>query len=196
MKSNKSTLEKLYSKRQDLILEGKNIDEINCLIREEEINYNEYLKENVSATGGPSGAVTSGGIGSSGVALGNASITGMGNPSSPQPSSFAGVTTEPGYSAGGGFSGNTISHPYNAGPKRTFIKTGVDDRTGRKNRRNIRQEKELTKLRAAMKSKKQDYTAGEGGAPKFSAQKKSSKIVSFDNFMKDKIVNQVTHVKK
>lgn len=59
MKNNKSKLEKLYSRRQDLILEGKNIDDINLLICEEENAYIEYLKENTSATGGPGGAVSS-----------------------------------------------------------------------------------------------------------------------------------------
>jgi hypothetical protein len=192
MKNNKYRLEKLYSKRQDLILEGINIDEINSLIREEENAYSEYLKENTSAPGGP-GAVSSGVAFSTGVTLG------MGAATSPQASSYAGVTTEPGYSAGGGEVGTTISMPYSTSisskdsPKRIISQKDPLNK-GRKDRRNS---KMLTGLKAALKSRKQDFTAKQAQVPNFSAPTtpKSSKILSWDNFTKDNL-NKVTKVKE
>ncbi|NBT86396.1 MAG: hypothetical protein EBT45_07905, partial [Alphaproteobacteria bacterium] len=58
-------------------------------------------------------AVT-GGVGASGVAYANASISGMGNVVSPQPSMFAGTTVEPGYSASGGH-GTPFASPEKTG---------------------------------------------------------------------------------
>jgi hypothetical protein len=195
MKNNKSKLQKLYQKRQDLILEGKDISRINSAIREEEYNYCEWLKEDVSATGGPAGAAgaASVGISGGGVAYGSAATPGMGAVSSPQPSSYAGVTTDPGYSSGGGKVGSgDIAVPYNSAPKKVFQKIGVDDRRGSNKRRN---KKVLAGLKQALKSRKQDFTANQGGVPNFTASKKSTKILSWDSFTKDNL-NKVTHVKE
>jgi hypothetical protein len=61
----------------------------------------------------------------------------MGSVVSPQPSMFAGVTTEPGYSDGGGKVGSgDISVPYNpGGRKKVFQKISADNRKGTNKRR-------------------------------------------------------------
>ena len=179
-------LEQLVKLRTKMILEGKDIKNINYLIESKEEEYSTYITEDVSGTGGPSGAVTSSatGVGGGGVAYSNANIGGMGAVVSPQPSSFAGVTTEPGYSAGGGKSGSgDIGVPYNAGGKKVFQKVSSDNRRG-SNRR--RKNKVLAGLKQAL-GKKLDFTYGEGGSPK------GGKIMSFDNFKKDNL-SKVTKV--
>jgi hypothetical protein len=201
MKNKKIILQELFQLRENLILEGKNINEINMMIQEVESDYINSIQEDVSATGGPAGAAgaASIGIGGGGVAYGNAMTAGMGPVTPSQPSSYAGVTTEPGYSAGGGRTGTDPSIPYSASisskdsPKKIISQKGDPLNKGKKDRR---KSKMLAGLKQALKSRK-DFTAGEGGVPKYSAptQPKEPRVMSWDNFTKDKM-NQVTHVKE
>ena len=198
-------LEKLFQIRENLIVEGKSINKINRLIEKAESDYIDSIFEDVSATGGPAGAAGAASIGISGmgVAYGNATTAGMGPVSSPQPSSFSGVTSEPGYSAGGGKSGNDISAPYSAtisskdSPKKIISQKGDGLNKGNKNRR---KSKILAGFKQALKNRKDftDFTAGEGGVPNYSAptKTKSPKIMDFDKFTADNLVNKVTHVKE
>lgn len=210
MKNKKYTLEKLFQIRENLILEGKGINKINKMIEEAESDYIDSLFEDVSATGGPAGAAgaSSIGIGGGGVAYGNASYGGMQAVSSPQPSSYAGVTTDPGYSAGGGVPGSgDMSIPYSASisskdsPKKIISQKGDPLNKGKKDRR---KSKEIAALRQALKSRKKfkadqggDFTFGQGGVPKYSAptQPREPKVMSFDDFAKNQM-NKVTHVKE
>ena len=180
------SLEELFELRSKLHSSGKDISEISEVILTKESKYVEYLTED-TATGGPSGAAGAAtvGYGGNGVAYSNASIGGMGAVVSPQPSMFAGVTTEPGYSAGGGKEGSgDISVPYNpGGRKKVFQKIAADNRKGTNKRR---KNKIIQGLKNIF-SQKQDYTAGQGGS-------KPSKIMNFNNFSKGE-VNKVTKVK-
>ncbi len=180
-------LEELFTLRSNMLLEGKDISDISNMILEREQDYVNYLNED-TATGGPSGAAGAAtvGYGGGGVGYANASIGGMGAVVSPQPSMFAGVTTEPGYSAGGGSVGSgDISVPYNpGGRKKVFQKISADNRKGTNKRR---KNKIIQGLKNIF-SQKQDYTAGQGGS-------KPSKIMNFDKFSKDDL-NKVTRVKQ
>lgn len=201
MKNKKNKLEKLFQIREDLILEGKNINEINLLIEEAESDYINSIHEDVSATGGPAGAAGASSIGISGVgvAYGNATTAGMGPVTPSQPSSYSGVTTEPGYSAGGGKTGTDVSIPYSASisskdsPKKIISQKGDPLNKGKKDRR---KNKMIAGLKQALKSRK-DFTANQGGVPKYSApsQPKEPRVMNFDNFAKDQM-NKVTHVKE
>jgi len=108
----------------------------------------------------------------------------MGSVVSPQPSIFAGVTTEPGYSMGGGKVGSgDVSVPYNpGGRKKVFQKVPVDNRKGNSKRRKNKMIQGLKNIF----SQKQDYTSGQG-------KSKPSKIMNFSNFSKDSI-NKPTKV--
>jgi len=102
-----------------------------------------------------------------------------------QPSNNTGVTTEPGYTAGGGKTGSgDISMPYNAGGTKMFQKAPVDNRRGtNKGRKN--------KVLAGLKSvfaNRQDFTAGQ-------AKDKPKRVMNFDSFSKDEL-NKVTHNKQ
>ena len=110
----------------------------------------------------------------------------MGSVVSPQPSMFAGVTTEPGYSSGGGKEGSgDVSVPYNpGGRKKVFQKIAVDNRKGSNKRRKNKMIQGLKNIF----SQKQDYTSGQG-------KSKSGKIMNFDSFSKDDL-NKVTKVKQ
>jgi len=176
-------LNELMSLRESLIMEGMNSNVVSDLIFEKESEYIQYLRED-----GPGGAAAAAsiGVGGNGVAYANASIGGMGPVSSPQPSQFAGVTTEPGYSAGGGQVGSgDIGVPYNpGGRKKVFQKSsGYDDRRGTSKRRKNKILRDLKNIF----SQKQDYTANQGGT-------KSKKIMNFDKFSKDDLM-KVTRVK-
>jgi hypothetical protein len=181
------SLEELFTLRTKMILEGKDIERISDLILEREQDYVNYLYED-TATGGPSGAAgaASVGYGGNGVGYSNATTAGMGSVVSPQPSMFAGVTTEPGYSAGGGKEGSgDISVPYNpGGRKKVFQKIPVDNRKGSSKRRKNKMIQGLKNIF----SQKQDYTAGQGN-------NKPSKIMNFDSFSKGDL-NKVTKVKQ
>lgn len=185
--TNKNTsLQELFELRSKLILDGENIDQITEQIMEKESEYVSYILED-TASGGPSGAVGSSsvGYGGGGVAYADASIGGMGSVVSPQPSVFTGVTTEPGYSMGGGKVGSgDVSVPYNpGGRKKVFQKVPVDNRKGNNKRRKNKMIQGLKNIF----SQKQDYTAGQG-------KPKSSKVMNFDNFSKSNI-NKPTKVK-
>lgn len=182
MKLANLNLTELYKIRDQFIFESQDTDEIDYLIFEKEL---EYLSEDTSGTGGPSGAVSGSGVSGSGVAYANASIGGMGAVVSPQPSMFAGVTNEPGYTDGGGKVGSgDISVPYNpGGRKKVFQKlSGFSDNRKGSNKR--RKGKMIQGLKNIF-SNKQDYTAGQS----------SGKIMNFDKFAKTDL-NKVTRVKQ
>lgn len=125
--------------------------------------------ENTSATGGPGGAVTSGGVVSS------------------QPSTFAGVTVDPMYTNTGGLVGTgDPSYPYNIGGKAAKVNSpmGADHgpRTGQKPRTKKLDMKSLKDIFA----KRQDYTAGEGNVDR------KPKVMDFEDFQKA----EITQVKK
>ena len=183
---NLSILE-LFELRSKMLLEGKDTSKISDLILEKETQYLNYINED-TATGGPAGSAGAAtvGYGGNGVGYSNATTAGMGSVVSPQPSMFAGVTTEPGYSAGGGKEGSgDISVPYNpGGRKKMFQKIPVDNRKGTNKRRKNKMIQGLKNIF----SQKQDYTAGQG-------KSKPGKIMNFDSFSKDDL-NKVTKVKQ
>lgn len=130
-------------------------------------NFENHLNEDTSATGGPGGAVTGGGVVNS------------------QPSSLPGVTTDPTYSATGGVVGTgDPSFPYNAGGKFVNVNAAMGSehgpRTGKKSRTKKLDMKALKNIFA----KRQDYTAGQGNVDR------KSKVMDFDAFQKVDI-NQV-----
>lgn len=182
MKLKDLDLYQLYELKSTLQNSNKIYDFVDDLIFDKEI---EIFEEDTSGTGGPSGAVIGGAVGSSGVAYANASIGGMGSVTAPQPSMFAGVTTEPGYTDGGGKVGSgDVSVPYNpGGRKKVFQKIAakLDTRKGT----NKRRKNKLTQGLKNIFSNKQDFTAGQS----------SGKIMNFDKFSKDQI-NKVTKVKQ
>ena len=178
MKLNK--LERLYKKRENMILEGVDIDEINMLIKNAETNYSKYLIED-SGTGGPSGASTGGSVGSGGVAFSSSVTGGMGPVVSSQPSAHAGVTTDASYvSTGGSVGSGDISVPYNTGGMMGYQKlhSGSKRKDNRKGSKERRKNKLVAQMRQALKSKKnkQDFTG-----------KAQGKIMSWDKFQKDDI---------
>jgi hypothetical protein len=184
MNLSKYNLNQLFKIREQLLLEGSDLTDVNEEIFEKERQLIELLQED-----GPGGAAAAAsiGVGGGGVAYANASIAGTGNVVNAQPSSYAGATTGDAYSKGGGFDGSgDISVPYNpGGRKKVFLKQkGYDDRKGQQNRR---RNKFLGSLKNIL-SAKQDYTANQGNV-------KGGKIMNFDNFAKDKM-NQVTKVKQ
>ena len=166
MNLSKLNIEELVKIRTSLILEGKDVSNINTLIDKKEAEYINYIFED-GATGGPAGSsgASSIGVGGGGVAFGNASISGMGDVISSQPSSNAGVTTEPGYTNGGGKTGS--------GDVSSFRRK-VDNRRGTSKRR---KNKILAGLKSALSSR-QDFTAGQ-------AKDKPKRVMNFDNFTKD-----------
>ena len=127
------------------------------------------FNEDTSATGGPGGAVASGGVVNS------------------QPSSLPGVTVDPAFTYTGGQKGSgDPSYPYNTGGKYAKVNSpmGADHgpRTGQKNRKKRLDMKALNDIFA----KRQDYTAGEGNIDR------KPKVMSFDSFQKA----DLTHVQK
>lgn len=176
-------IEQLYHLRGEMVKSGEDTSEINFLIDCQESEYYLSLKEDTSATGGPSGAV-GGVVSSGGVAFGNASISGTGAVTAAQPSNNAGVTSDPSFAAGGGTIGSgDIGFPYNAGPNKAFQKIPVDNRKGSNKRR---KNKMLAGLKQTIMSR-QDFTAGQGDS-------KPKKLMDFDSFSKGEI-NKVTKVK-
>jgi hypothetical protein len=185
MKLKETDLKFLYRLKSQLISENKDFEFIEDLIFEKEL---EYLSEDTSATGGPSGAVLGGG-GSSGVAYSNASISGMGSVVSPQPSMFAGVTNEPGYTSGGGKVGSgDISIPYNPGGRKKVFQKLSSDLGNRKGSSKRRKNKLLNGLKNIFSSK-QDYTDNQGKS------KGPGKIMDFEKFSKDEF-NKITRIKQ
>lgn len=175
--------EELFQLRNDMFLKGEDTTEIDFLIDCRESEYSISVKEDTSATGGPSGAV-GGSVGSIGVAFGDASVGGMGAVTAAQPSNNAGVTSDPSFTAGGGTIGSgDIGFAYNAGPNKAFQKIPVDNRKGNSKRR---KNKMLANLKQNIMSR-QDFTAGQG-------QAKPKKLMDFDSFSKGEL-NKVTKVK-
>ena len=183
MNINDLSLEELFDLRSDLYKKGVEDEYLNEMIYLKERNYIEYINED-----GPGGAAAAAsiGIGGGGVALANASIGGMGSVVSSQPSSFAGATTEPNFSAGGGRVGSgDVSVPYNpGGRKKVFQKLAapMSDRRGNSKRRKNKIIKNLKNIFA----NKQDFTASQGSV-------KKSNIMDFDKFSKDQF-SKVTKV--
>ena len=182
-------LDQLISLRTNLILEGSDINEVNSLILEREYQYSKSIIEDVSAAGGPGGAAAAAsiGVGGGGVGYANAAIGGMGAVVSAQPSTNVGVTTEPGYSSGGGKVGSgDISVPYNpGGRKKVFQKIPAPD--NRKGSSKRRKNKVLANLKSIF-ANKQDFTAGQG-------ESKPKRVMNFDSFSKDEL-NKVTKLKQ
>lgn len=179
------SLEQLFELRGKMMFEGLNVDILSDLISKREIEYIDSILED-----GPGGAAAAAsiGIGGGGVGYASANIGGMGPVSSPQPSVYAGSTTEPAFSMGGGKVGSgDIGVPYNpGGRKKTFqkISAPLSDRKGTNKRRKNKILKGLKDIFA----NKQDFTANQGGV-------KKSNIMNFDKFAKDQI-SKVTKVKQ
>ena len=168
MKLQNLNIEQLVELRTKMIKEGKDTSDINYLIDKKELEYvNSILEDD---------------CGSFGVAYAGASTAGMGAVTSAQPSSYAGDTINPGYSAGGGTDGSgDISVPYNASGTKMFQKVPVDNRKGNSKRR---KNKMLAGFKSMITNKK-DYTNGQS--------KRSGKVMDFDSFNKGNL-NKVTKV--
>lgn len=160
-------IQNLFEIRTKMILEKKNVSEINKLIENKEMEYVRYLTEDDGAA--------SIGMGGNGVAYSNAAIGGMGAVVAAQPSNNTGTTIDPGYSSGGGLIG---SGDISGG----FKKEKVDNRKGNSKRR---KNKMLANLKSAF-SKKQDYTSGQ-------SKVRTKKVMNFDDFSKNDM-NTITRV--
>ena len=181
MKIEKLNIEQLAELRTSMLLENKDVSDINFLI---DIKESEYLNTLFEDGPGGAAAAASTGIGGGGVAYSNAATGGIGGVVAAQPSNNTGVTTEPGYTAGGGKTGTDISIPYNAGGTKMFQKAPVDNRRGTNKRRK-------NKVLAGLKSvfaNRQDFTAGQG-------KDKPKRVMNFDSFSKDEL-SKVTKVKQ
>jgi hypothetical protein len=196
MELRKMPIEELVELRTKMILENSDLKQINQIILDKEIEYSKsiILNEDVSATGGPAGAVSGGGdFSSGGVCMSNAGIAGMGNFQSAQPSSYAGTTTGAAFNQGGGTIGSgDISVPFNAGAgikmfqKIPAKEMGINHgpRTGKKSRKRKLNLKTIKNLFA----QRQDFTANQGGVTR------NRKIMNFDDFQKNGLT-KVTKVK-
>lgn len=185
MEISKMNLHQLFLLREKLMKDGLDFDLITELIQNKEQEYVDYILED-----GPGGAAAAAsiGVGGGGVAYANATIGGSGPVISSQPSTFAGSTTEPAYSKGGGLNGSgDMSVAYNpGGRKKVFQKLSapMDNRKGTNKRRRNKMIQGLKNVFA----NKQDWTHGQSNA-------KPSKIASFDNFEKE-LMTKVTKVDK
>ena len=121
-------------------------------------NFNEFINENTSSTGGPV-------------------VGGMGAVVSSQPSSLSGTTINPSYSDGGGTIGSDISIPYNASSRNKIFQKlkSPGFNHGSRDAKKERRKKSLKYLKNIF-SKKQDYTSG---------QDKPGKVMNYNNFAKD-----------
>lgn len=184
MNLNNLRIDELVDLRTKLILENKPVDEINFLIEKNEIEYSESLNEDTAATGGPGGAVSGGDVGSSGVAMANAGIAGMGSVVSAQPSSLSGTTIGSNWSSNGGSVGSgDVSFPFPVGGKNpmfqkanTLMGMSHGSRTGKKNRI-----KKLDLKSMFQKKNKETST--------------TKRVMNFDDFQKLSIT-KVTKVKE
>ena len=165
--SGNENISKLLEKKEALEKEGGDSFLIDLILDSKKI------MEDTSGTGGPGGAVSSGGVGvgGGGVAYTNASISGMGSIVSAQPSNNVGVTIDPGYTSGGGLIGSgDINVSYNPGGKNVFQKIKVDNRRGTSKRR---RNKILGNLKNAL-SGRQNYV-------------KPEKTMDFETFYKSQL---------
>ena len=181
-------IEYLVEKRSGFIKHGLDVTDINRKLRKLEDQYAKILVEDTSATGGPSGAVSGGAVGSHGVAMANASIAGMGAVVSPQASSLAGSTMGSNFSDHGGTTGSgDVSVPFPVGGKNPMYQKlpmgkSHGSRTGKKSRN---KRLSLSQLRNVF-SKKQDWTIG-------SEKKASGKVMNWDSFVRDDL-NKVKRI--
>lgn len=182
-------IEQLVEKRTNSILRGLEIHALNVEINNLQHKYNQLLLEDTSATGGPAGSVTGSAVGSSGVAMANASIAGMGAVVSPQASSFAGTTMGSNFTGGGGSVGSgDVSIPFPVGGRNPMYQKAEmgkshGARTGKKSRQKRLSMSQLKNIF----SKKQDYTVG--------SEKKSPRVMNWQDFQKDD-VNKIKRLKK
>lgn len=155
---------------------------------EELISKKEFIIENTSATGGPSGSAGSSsvGVGSAGVALSNTSTVGMGGVVSSQPSAFPGALNGTNWISGGGQQGSgDISVPYNpSGANRVFQKLPAfsKKKNGDPNvitKKSRHKQLDIKTLKDMMSSKKA-----------------SGKIMNFNDFEKKDVTTKVTKVKE
>ena len=188
MKTLTKKIQLLVESRNLLIKSGEDTTEVNKTLSRLEKEYGKLIFEDTSATGGPAGAVTGGSVGSSGVAMANTSIAGMGAVVSPQASSLSGSLSGPNFAAGGGKEGSgDVSVPFPVGgrnPMYQKMEMGKSHgaRTGKKSRT---KRMSLSQLKDVF-SKKQDYTTG--------SSKKGAKLMKWDDFQKDDI-NKVKRLK-
>lgn len=174
----------LFERRNHWLKLGRNVDSLNRQINNLEKIYASLITEDTSATGGPAGSVVGSSVGSAGVAMANASIAGMGAVVSPQASSLAGTTMGDNFSSQGGTVGSgDVSVPFPVGGKNPMFQKmpmgkSHGSRTGKKSR-----EKRLSMSQLKdIFSKRQDYTKG---SEKSVSQKKSPRVMNWDNFVKD-----------
>lgn len=167
--------------RSRMIKNGEDVSDINNVISSLENKYKKLLVEDTSATGGPAGAVTGSSVGSSGVAMANASIGGMGAVVSPQASSLSGSTMGSNFSNYGGTVGSgDVSVPFPVGGKNPMyqkvpMSKSHGPRTGKKSRNKRLSISQLKNIFA----KKQDYTVG--------SEKKAKRVMNWQDFQKDDI---------
>jgi len=176
------SLSELFNLRSQFLNEGLDTDKITEIILIKEKEYVDSILED-----GPGGAAAAAsiGVGGGGVGYANASIGGMGQVVSSQPSQFAGATMEPAFSAGGGKVGSgDISVAYNPGGRKKVFQKIAAPMDGRKGSSKRRKNKLIQGLKNIF-ANKQDFTSGQG-------QSRQS-LMSFDKFSKDKL-NQVTKV--
>jgi hypothetical protein len=152
------------------------------------IEKKELLLENTSATGGPAGSAgaSSVGVGSSGVALANTSVSGMGPVQSSQPSAIPGALNGQAWISGGGQSGSgDISVPYNpSGANRMFQKLPAFSKKKQSDPNVITKKSRHKQL--DMKTLKD----------MMSSKKASGKIMNFNDFEKKDVTTKVTKVKE
>lgn len=172
-------MDELFKLRSKMILEGcskKELDKISYIIKEREVEYSKSILED---DGG--GEVYGGGV--SGVGYADASnVSGMGGIVSSQPSTIPGALIGSNWSDNGGTIGSgDISVPYNAGGTKVFQKMPVPGHGSMSTKKN-KSKLDLKKIKD-MFNRKQDTSTT-----------RVSKVMSFDNFNKEKI-NKVTKVK-
>ena len=139
-------------------------------------NFEDYsikINEDTSATGGPAGAISGGGVVNS------------------QPSSLPGVTVNPAYANSGGKDGSgDASFPYNAGTGKAnvFQKAPVGKTKEHSSRKEPKSRAGVAKaaLKNILFKKDQDYTKGEG-------EVKQPKVMNFSDFENK---SNITTIKK
>jgi len=157
-----------------------------CMVKEM-IKKKELLLEDTSATGGPAGSAGSSsvGVGSSGVALANATTAGMGPVQPSQPSRFPGALNGVAWASGGGTEGTDISVPYNpTGANRMFQKLPAMMKNKKPSDPNVITKKSRFKG-FSMKAVKD-----------MMSKKPAGKIMNFNDFENKDITTKVTKVKQ
>lgn len=164
------TLERLYDQYETMINENYSQKDLNWVIDLISEMENRIFED-------------TGSVGSTGVALANATTAGMGGVISPQPSAFPGALNGTNWISGGGSEGSgDLSVPYNpSGKNRVFQKLPMGkshgSRTGKKSRNKPMNMKSLQNI---LKKGKED---------------RPKKVLSFNDFEKSKM-DVVTKVKE